>query len=130
MDLLLDPTVQNDVKLITIDATGRIQSSRLCAGNIKKHRVKRYIAIYDLSLPRLVTARAKVMRDVELAYQTLVEQLDEDRDSPALARHQLQLREATMSNATYALAARSKLLSLPDGMFFCASAEDVPEANA
>jgi len=88
--------------------------------------VKRSVEIYGLNLPRLVGARAKVMRDIELAYQTLVEQLEEDKDSPALTRHKAQLREATMSDASFALAARSKLLSLPNGSYFCAAPEDYP----
>jgi hypothetical protein len=124
--LLLDPTVRDDLDLITIDAVGKIVPSWVCAGLIKKHRVKRSVEIYGLNLPKLVGARAKVMRDIELAYQTLVEQLVEDNDSPALARHKEQLRQATMSDATYALAARSKLLSLPEGSYFCASPEDHP----
>jgi hypothetical protein len=124
--LLLDPTVRDDLDLIAVDAVGKIEPSWACAGLIKKHRVRRSVEIYGLNLPGLVGARAKVMRDIEIAYQTLVEQLVEDRDSPALARHKTQLRESTMSNATYALAARSKLLSLPQGSYFCAAPEDHP----
>jgi hypothetical protein len=127
--LLLDPTVRDDLDLISVDAVGKIEPSWVCAGLIKKHRVKRSVEIYGLNLPKLVSARAKVMRDIELAYQTLVEQLDEDKDSPALARHKAQLRRATMSDVTYALAARSKLLSLPKGSFFCAGPEDYPASS-
>lgn len=128
--LLLDPTVRDDLDLIAVDAVGKIGPSWACAGPIKKYRVKRSVEIYGLNLPRLVGARAKVMRDIELAYQTLVEQLEEDKDSPALKRHKAQLREATMSDASFALAARSKLLSLPMGSFFCAAPEDHPAAAA
>jgi hypothetical protein len=124
--LLLDPTVRDDLDLITVDAVGKIGPSWACAGPIPKYRVKRSVEIYGLNLPRLVGARAKVMRDIEIAYQTLVEQLLEDKDSPALKRHKAQLREATMADANFALAARSKLLSLPDGAFFCAKPEDIP----
>lgn len=122
--LLLDPTVRDDLDLIEVDAVGKIGPSWACAGPQKRERVKRSVEIYGLNLPRLVSARAKIMRDVELAYQTLVEQLEEDRDSLALTRHKKQLREATRSDAIYALAARSKLLSLPKGWYFCAKPED------
>ena len=127
--LLLDPTVRDDLDLIAVDAVGKIGPSWACAGPTKKYRVKRSVEIYGLNLPRLVGARAKVMRDIELAYQTLVEQLEEDKDSPALKRHKAQLREATMSDASFALAARSKLLSLPNGSYFCAGPEDYPASS-
>jgi hypothetical protein len=124
--VLLDPTVRNDLDLLLVDAVGKIGPSLVCVGSLKKQRVTSSISIYGLNLPGLVSARAKVMREVEDAYNTLIEQLVDDRDSPALARHKEQLVLKTMSNASYALAARSKLLTLSNGANFCAKPEDQP----
>lgn len=126
LPMLLDPTCRTDVRLIEVDANGQIAPSWTCAGDAKKLRVKRSIEVYGLNLPKLVGARKKVMRDVEADYENLSELLTEDKDRPALERLQAKLREATMSDAVYALAARSKLLSLPHGAHLCAKPEDEP----
>ncbi|MGH8389176.1 MAG: hypothetical protein ACRESJ_27465 [Pseudomonas sp.] len=124
--VLLDPLNQADVSLIEVDASGNIHPSFLCVGETKKLRVYRSAELYGLNLPKLVSARKKVMRDIQNNYDTLIELITEDKDRPAIDRHQLVLKEATMSNATYALAARSKLQSLPKGYTLCAQPEDIP----
>lgn len=124
--VLLDPTNQQDVRLIQVDANGMICPSRTCIGDRKKYRVQKSIELYGLNLPGITTARKKVMRDIEDEFTALSERLDEDKDQPAIERHQKRLVEATMSNAAYALAARSKLQSLPGGPQLCAGPEDTP----
>ncbi len=127
--VLLDPTNEQDVRMIEVDANGMICPSFTCVGDRKKHRVQRSIELYGLNLPNLTSARKKVMRDVEHEHKSLLERIEEGTDHPAIDRYQKRLQEATMSNAVYALAARSKLLSLPNGPQLCARPEDTPNTT-
>ena len=124
--VLLDPTNEQDVRMIEVDANGMICPSFTCVGNIKKFRVQRSIELYGLNLPDLISARKKVMRDIYDDHSTLLELIADDTDRPAIERHHKRLIDATMSNAVYTLAARSKLLSLPGGPKLCARPEDTP----
>lgn len=124
--VLLDPTNQQDVRLIQVDANGMICPGLTCIGNQRKYRVQRSIELYGLNLPNMTQARKRVMREIEFNHSTLVELLADDTDRPAIDRLQRQLTVATMSDAAYALAARSKLQSLPGGPKLCAGPEDTP----
>jgi len=123
--LLLDPTIREDVGLITVNSeSGRIEPSIACRGPVKREKVTRSIEIYGLNLPRLMDARKEILRRIDSAYQTLVELLEEDIDRRGIHIQTELLREATCSRAVYSLAARSKLRSLPFGAEFLATPED------
>jgi hypothetical protein len=124
--VLLDPTNQQDISLIQVDAAGMICAGLTCVGDKRKYRVRRSIEVYGLNLPNLTSARAKVMRDIQDDHSTLLELLADDTDRPAIERHRKRLVNATMSNAAYALAARSQLQLLPGGPQLCAKPEDLP----
>ncbi|MGO4519252.1 hypothetical protein AB4076_01435 [Dyella sp. 2RAF44] len=123
--VLLDPTVCADVDLIDVNpADGRACASILCVGKVKQERATRSIEIYGLNLGNLISARKRTMRDVLANYQNLIDVVVAGNDMPAVERLRGQLRRATSSDAAYARAARAMLHSLPNGSFFCATAED------
>lgn len=127
LPVLLDPTKLGDVDLIDINPDdGRAMPSMVCIGDVKRLRASKSIELYGLNLGNLITARKRVMREVEDHYQNLMELLAEDQDRPAINRIQEQIRRATRSDAPYARAARAKLLQLPAGAYFCAKPEDLP----
>ncbi|WP_230855372.1 hypothetical protein [Pseudomonas putida] len=123
--VLLDPTVRSDVALIDINADdGRVVASKTCLGQAKQLRVKKSIELYGLNLGNLVTARKRVMREVENNYKNLMDIVGADIDMAAVERLQDQMRTATMSCAPYARAARAKMFAMGAGEF-CAQPEDV-----
>lgn len=126
--VLLDPTERNDVDLIDINAEdGRACPSVTCIGTAKLERAKRSIEIYGLNLGNLITARKRVMRDVQDDYQTLMDICQAGQDMDAVNRLRTKLRRATLPDAPYAKAARAKMQSLhPYGPQFCAQPEDEP----
>lgn len=64
--VLLDPTVRSDVALVNIKPDdGRDVASQTCLGEVKQHRATRPIELYGLNLGNLLSARKRVMRDVE-----------------------------------------------------------------
>lgn len=125
--VLLDPTESKDVDLIDINPEdGRATPSMVCVGAVKRLRATKSIELYGLNLGNLITARKRVMRDVEDNYQNLMELLADDQDRGAIDRLQEQIKRATRSDAPYARAARAKLLQLPAGAHLCAKPEDTP----
>ena len=129
--VLLDPTRRADVDLIDINAEdGRACPSVTCIGPAKQERAKRSIEIYGLNLGNLITARKKVMRDVQDDYQNLIDICTAGNDMAAVERLRNKLRRATSPDAPYARAARAKMQSLPYGPSFCAQPEDEPVAMA
>ncbi|MBQ0961631.1 hypothetical protein KAK06_22010 [Ideonella sp. 4Y11] len=127
--VLLDPTVRGDVALIDIDPDdGRAVASRTCLGAPKQLRVARSIELYGLNLGNLITARKRVMRDVENHYKNLMDIVGNAADMAAVDRLQEQMREATVPSAPYARAARSKMFAMGAGAF-CAQPEDIVKAD-
>ncbi|MBC3209108.1 hypothetical protein HU755_20075 [Pseudomonas sp. SWRI111] len=127
MPVLLDPTKPVDVDLVEINPEdGRAVPSAVCVGAIKNLRVSRTIELYGLNLGNLITARKRVMREVEDSYLNLLELIEGNNDLAAIDRLQEQLKRATRSDAVYARAARAKLLSMPIGAHLCAKPEDRP----
>ena len=124
--ILLDPIVRQDVDLIEIDANGRACAGFSCVGATKHERVARSIEIYGLNLGNLVTARKRVIREINENYQTFMEIIDAGHDMQAIGRLMNQLRRATLPDAQYSLAARCTLAVLPQGAHLCAKPEDVP----
>jgi hypothetical protein len=128
--VLIDPTKRTDVDLLDINPEdGRACASVTCIGPAKKERAKRSIEIYGLNLGNLITARKKVMRDVQDDYQNLMEICTGDTDMDAVDRLRSKLRRATLPDAPYARAARSKMHALPYGPQFCSQPEDLPHSG-
>lgn len=127
--LLLDPTVRADVDLIAIGDDGRVCQSFICMGPIKQERVARSIEIYGLNLPKLVTARKRVIRQINENHQNLMDILTVQNDMPAIERLTDQLRRATLPEEPYSLAARCALAMLPNGVFLSAQPEDAYEST-
>lgn len=123
--ILLDPTVRSDVDLIEIAADGRACASFVCVGDIKKERVSRSIEIYGLNLGNLVTARKRVIREINSNYQTIMDFISDDNDKPSIERLMEQLRWATSPEAPYSRTARCTLAMLPHGAYLFAQPEDV-----
>jgi hypothetical protein len=123
--MLLDPTIQDDVKLVEINPDdGRAIPSLICVGPAKQTRVARSIELYGLNLGNLITARKRVMREAEAHYQNLMDIVGAAHDMAAIERLTAQMRTMTQPSAPYARAARSKLHSMGAGAF-CASPEDI-----
>lgn len=123
--VLIDPTVRADVDLIEISADGRACASFVCVGEIKKLRVERSIELYGLNLGNLVTARKRVIREINNNYQNMIDIVSMGNDMPAVERIADQLRRATLPDASYSLAARCALNSMPYGGSLCAKPEDI-----
>ena len=122
--VLLDPTVRSDVALIDIDPDdGRAIPSQTCIGPKKQLRASKSIELYGLNLGNLISARKRVMRDVENHYKNLMDIVSAATDMAAVERLQEQMREATAASAPYARAARAKMISMNAGAF-CAQPED------
>jgi hypothetical protein len=127
--LLLDPTVRSDVALVDINPEdGRAIASMTCLGISKQLRANRSIEIYGLNLGNLITARKRVMREVENHFKNLLDIVTASNDMAAVDRLQEQMREATATSAPYARAARAKMFALGAGAF-CAQPEDVANAG-
>lgn len=62
--MLLDPTKAADVRLIEVQADGRMGPSKYCHGT-NKARVQESIVRFGLDLPRLKAARLRAMRHVQ-----------------------------------------------------------------
>lgn len=125
--VLLDPTKPSDVDLIDINPDdGRAVPSLVCVGKTKQLRAGKSIELYGLNLGNLITARKRIMREVQDHYENLIELLADDKDRPAIERIQEQIKRATRGNAPYARAARAKLWQLPFGAQLCAKPEDLP----
>lgn len=123
--VLLDPTRQQDVDLLDVNPEdGRACYSLTCIGQLKRVRVQRSIEIYGLNLGNLISARKRVMRNVEEDYQSLMEICAAGNDMAAVDRLRTKLRRATSPSAPYSRAARAKMYSLPYAAQFCAQAEN------
>jgi hypothetical protein len=123
--VLLDPTKREDMYLIEVNSEdGRVCPSITCVGLIKHERVRRSIEIYGLNLGNLMTARRRIMRDVQEDYENLIEICSNGNDLLAINKLRTRLLRATLPNAPYSRAARAKLYSLPFGSQFCANPED------
>ena len=105
---------------------GRACPSVICIGPAKLERAKRSIEIDGLNLGNLITARKRVMRDVQDDYHTLMEICQAGCDMEAVNRLRVKLRRATLPDAPYARAARAKIQSLlPYGLpMGCSSAHN------
>lgn len=129
MPVLLDPTIRSDVALIDINPDdGRAVASMTCLGATKQYRVSKSIELYGLNLGNLITARKRVMRDVENHFRNLMDIVAANTDMAAVDRLQAQMREATVSSAPYARAARAKMFAMGAGVF-CAQPEDIANAG-
>jgi hypothetical protein len=129
--VLLDPTIRKDVDLIDVGADGRLCASKLCVGSARL-RVKRSCELYGLDLPKLVSARKKVMRDIIDLHDALLKvvavanaHVRAADDQPIMLLVD-QLRRKTLPDSPYSRAARAQLYQL-GAADPCAQPEDVPQ---
>ena len=112
--MLLDPTKAADVRLIEVQADGRMGPSKYCHGT-NKARVQTSIVRLGLDLPRLKEARLRVMRDVKALSDILGTTLEASLDDGAFADKAAvdetidAIRAKTHPCEPYAAAARSQL---------------------
>ena len=127
--ILLDPTVQTDVDLISVHIDGMMGPSSLCIGSAKQ-RVDRSITLYGLNLPPLTAARKRTMRDVFDRYTVLCGMLaaggksDSAADALPIHTQVAQIRQKTCPCSPYSRAARAQLAMLGCAEL-CARPEDV-----
>lgn len=114
MPVLLDPTKKDDVRLIDVLDDGMMGPSRFCFGSSKK-RVETSITLFGLNLPALKAARLRIMREVQLVAQILLDSMtaaqasDAFADAAQLQRMRDGLEEKTHPQQPYAAAARAQL---------------------
>jgi hypothetical protein len=112
--MLLDPTKAVDVRLIEVQADGRMGPSKYCHGT-NKARVQASIVRLGLDLPRLKEARLRVMRDVILCSDILAKlfevSLNDDSfaDKAPIDAAIDVIKAKTHPGEPYAAAARSQL---------------------
>ena len=132
--ILLDPTNADDMSLIKVSSDGLIKPTFTCAGT-NLFRVEQSVKFYGLDLQNLREARLRVMRDVQQKFETLMQMalvaqdIGQVADRQPLAQQAAALKETTMPMSPYSLAARCKLLELPEGAQFIARPEDLPVAQ-
>lgn len=129
---LLDPNEKNDVRLLKVGSTGKIEATEFCVGT-DLDRVKRSVELYGLDLPRLTEARLRVMRDVQQKFEQLLQDVVIANAAPAAANmfkmpdRTAAITETTLPNHPYSLAARCKLMELgAAGAALIAKPEDYP----
>ena len=112
--VLLDPEKPADVRLIDITADGRADASRFCLGANKK-RVEVSCKCFGLNLPRLVSARKRAMRSVQVLVDTYVAAAEQAAQFPAMENNAAfapllnELQNKTHPQEPYCLAARAQL---------------------
>ena len=124
--VLLDPVVEDDVRLLDVHDTGLVGPSPVCVGTAKA-RVERSIQLYGLNLPELKEARLRVMREVVKLHETLTDMVamarakgvpDSAADSQPIQKQIDMIKEKTHPRSAYARAAQSQLVKIPDGATF------------
>jgi hypothetical protein len=112
--MLLDPMNVEDVRLIEVQADGRMGPSKYCHGT-NKARVRASIVRLGLDLPRLKEARLRTMRRVTELSDILAEMLESsDGDHSFADKAPIDaainaIRNTTHPRESYAAAARSQL---------------------
>lgn len=128
--VLLDPTKREDVRLLDVQADGRIGPSRMCIGS-GLYRVERTIQLYGLNLPGLKSARIKAMREVNDLCEVLLGMVDAAEpgheaiaDRIPINKQIEAIKKKTLPCSPYSKAARAMLFSLglPE---LCASPEEL-----
>ncbi|WP_316184614.1 hypothetical protein [Bradyrhizobium sp. SZCCHNRI1003] len=115
--MLLDPANLDDVRLIEVQADGRMGPSKFCLGTDRK-RVQTSIVRLGLDLPRLKEARLRVMRHVGELCEALGELIEAGSDDEGFAdkaptkRLMKALRDKTHPCEPYAAAARAQLRAM------------------
>ncbi len=132
---MLDPNEKNDVRLLKVGSTGKIEATEFCVGT-DQDRVKRSVELYGLDLPCLTEARLRVMRDVQQRFEQLLQDVVIANAAPAEANkfnmpeRTAAITDTTLPNRPYSLAARCKLMELgAAGAALIANAEDYPPQN-
>lgn len=139
--MLLDPINKNDVGLIMVGNDGRLVPSPLCIGSDRK-RVERSIVLYGLNLPKLVTARKRIIRNTNDAFETFQELLvaadnaegqPEEIVNPILDKLPLQaqidrLKDMTRAHSPFARTARDVIGTFPYSQLFLLPEEEAETA--
>ena len=126
---LLDPTKRRDVDLIDVNGEAMMCPSRICVGS-SLERVEQSIERYGLNLPKLVSARKRVMRDITDLHTSLIDLVVAGQTHPNAAdalpinRQIEQLRRTTLPYSPYSKAARARLADLGLSII-CAQPEDM-----
>ncbi|ELP33810.1 HNH endonuclease family protein [Rhodopirellula baltica] len=129
--VLIDPCNNDDVKLLDVDANGRIVPSVFAVGTAVQ-RVKRSAEIYGLNHPSIVGKRKQLMRELSQLLETLADTLVAAKASGTLdsvadtlpVEKQLKFIESkTKRSSPYALTARSYLTDNGYGRL-CVSPEE------
>jgi len=129
--VLLDPVKRADVRLIDVQADGRMCPSPICIGSARL-RVERSIEIYGLNLPGLKAARLRVMREVECLHSALFQMLKAAAPAAAVADGMPidtlveSIKSKTLPSSAYSKAARVQLMLL-GAAWLCAQPEEVTE---
>jgi hypothetical protein len=106
--MLLDPANAADVRLIEVQADGRMGPSKYCHGT-NKTRVQESIVRLGLDLPRLKASRLRVMRDVKALSEILGTVLDANSKEATIYAAINAIQAKTHPREPYAAAARSQL---------------------
>ncbi len=115
--MLLDPTNEDDVKLVEIAPDGRVSPNKYCVGT-NRLRVAASVKRYGLDLPNLKEERLRVMRDVSERIDVLLKcietanQFEPAADHLPIPEQRNAITNLTLPGSTYSLAARSKLYEL------------------
>lgn len=131
--MLLDPTNEDDVKLLEIAPDGRVSPNKYCVGT-NRLRVVASVRRYGLDLPNLKEERLRVMRDMSERIEVLLKCIDVANEYEPAADH-LPISEQTnaitnltLPSSTYSLAARSKLYELGLGQLIAKPESQSPVA--
>ena len=115
--MLLDPTNEDDVKLVEIAPDGRVSPNKYCVGT-NRLRVAASVKRYGLDLPNVKEERLRVMRDVSERIDALLRCIEAAKKFEPAADHlpipeqRNAITNLTLPSRTYSLAARSKLCEL------------------
>lgn len=112
--MLLDPTNEDDMKLVEIAPDGRVGPNKYCVGT-NRLRVAASVRSYGLDLQNLEEERLGVMRDVSERIKVLLKcietasQFETAADHLPIPEQRNAITNLTLPGSTYSLTARSKL---------------------
>jgi len=113
--VLLDPLVLADVQLLAFEQDGTVKPNNTCVG-VNAYRVEKSCELYGLNLPRLTSARSRVIREVSViadAFNALkAEEIMATADGAQNVAAPLfqQLREKAESQSPYSRTAKAEII--------------------
>lgn len=118
--VLIDPVAENEVRLMDVDADGFLRPSKLAVGS-EIHRVERSCELYGLNLPRLRSARQRLMREIQGELDDLLRDISAVGknaitatavDAMAFSNRRNRIRDRTRPESPYSAAARAAVVGL------------------